>query len=72
MIYDPSKTTTLSLLQKFWEDHDPTQGNQQGNDVGTQYISAIYYDSEEQHKLALSTATVCCSIVSEHENNNRN
>jgi peptide-methionine (S)-S-oxide reductase len=43
------------LLQVFWENHDPTQGNRQGNDVGTQYRSVIYTCSESQRAAAEST-----------------
>ena len=46
--YDPSKVTYETLLQTFWEGHDPTQGMRQGNDVGTQYRSAIYTDGPDQ------------------------
>ena len=41
--YDPSVTSPELLLKAFWENHDPTQGNRQGNDVGTAYRSAIYW-----------------------------
>ncbi|SHN13303.1 peptide-methionine (S)-S-oxide reductase MsrA [Chitinophaga sp. CF418] len=50
--YDPSKITYEELLQAFWQSHDPTQLNRQGNDVGTQYRSVIFYHNEDQHKLA--------------------
>jgi peptide-methionine (S)-S-oxide reductase len=43
------------LLKTFWENHDPTQGMRQGNDVGTQYRSGIYYFSDEQEKAARSS-----------------
>ena len=43
VVYDPSVITYENLLVTFWEDHDPTQGMQQGNDVGTQYRSGIYF-----------------------------
>ncbi len=48
VIYDPAQTSYEKLLQVFWESHDPTQGMRQGNDVGTQYRSAIYtFDAEQ-------------------------
>lgn len=50
--YDPSKITYEELLQAFWQSHDPTQLNRQGNDVGPQYRSVIFYHNEDQHKLA--------------------
>jgi peptide-methionine (S)-S-oxide reductase len=46
--YDPSKVSYEQLLKVFWEHHDPTQGMRQGNDVGTQYRSAIYATDDEQ------------------------
>lgn len=45
VVYDPTAVTLERLLQLFWESHDPTQGMRQGNDVGTQYRSAIYVDA---------------------------
>jgi peptide-methionine (S)-S-oxide reductase len=50
--YDPSKITFEQLLTTFWENHDPTQGMRQGNDVGTQYRSAIYTDGPDQAEAA--------------------
>jgi peptide-methionine (S)-S-oxide reductase len=52
VIYDPEKIDYEDLLKVFWESHDPTQGMRQGNDVGTQYRSAIYVLDEEQRKAA--------------------
>ncbi len=52
VVYDPSKLRLEDLLRVFWENHDPTQGMRQGNDVGTQYRSGIYVDGEEQQRLA--------------------
>ena len=43
MVFDPAVMSFADLLKKFWETHDPTQGFRQGNDVGTQYRSALYY-----------------------------
>ncbi len=50
--YDPSQVSYDDLLRLFWENHDPTQGMRQGNDLGTQYRSGIYYYSEEQRAAA--------------------
>ena len=50
--FDPAKTSYEQMLQIFWEGHNPTQGMRQGNDVGTQYRSAIYWSSEEQRERA--------------------
>jgi peptide-methionine (S)-S-oxide reductase len=51
VVYEPSKISFERLLQTFWEEHDPTQGMRQGNDVGTQYRSAIYWTTEAQRRL---------------------
>ena len=48
VVFDPAKVSYEELLRVFWEGHDPTQGMRQGNDVGTQYRSAIYTYGEEQ------------------------
>jgi peptide-methionine (S)-S-oxide reductase len=55
VVFDPTVITLAKILQVFWESHDPTQGMRQGNDIGTQYRSAIYYVTEAQRQLALST-----------------
>jgi peptide-methionine (S)-S-oxide reductase len=52
VVYDPKRISYDELLRKFWENHDPTQGMRQGNDMGTQYRSAIYTHSPEQQRLA--------------------
>jgi peptide-methionine (S)-S-oxide reductase len=54
--FDPDKTSYEEMLRLFWEGHDPTQGMRQGNDVGTQYRSAIYYTSEAQREAAEESA----------------
>jgi peptide-methionine (S)-S-oxide reductase len=52
VVFDPKQTSYDELLRLFWENHDPTQGMRQGNDVGTQYRSAIYYENDEQREAA--------------------
>jgi len=54
-VYDPAKVSFEQLLTIFWEAHNPTQGMQQGNDVGTQYRSGIYTYSAKQHEVALAS-----------------
>ena len=52
VVFDPAKVSYADLLKAFWEDHNPTQGLRQGNDVGSQYRSAIFYHSPEQKQQA--------------------
>ncbi len=52
LVYDPAVITFDELLEVFWHTHDPTTLNRQGNDVGTQYRSAIFYHTDEQKQLA--------------------
>ena len=52
VVFDPKQISYDALLKMFWESHDPTQGMRQGNDVGTQYRSAIYTTTPEQQKAA--------------------
>ena len=52
VVFDPRKVSYSELVKVFWESHDPTQGMRQGNDVGTQYRSAIYYYDDEQREVA--------------------
>src|SRR6476646_9549926 len=52
VVFDPKVTSYETLLRIFWENHDPTQGMRQGNDIGTQYRSAIYTFSPEQKRAA--------------------
>src|SRR5579859_6851251 len=52
VVFDPSKVSYADLLRAFWENHDPTQGMRQGNDVGTQYRSGIYFEGDTQKRAA--------------------
>jgi peptide-methionine (S)-S-oxide reductase len=55
VVFDPATVAYETLLRGFWEDHDPTQGMRQGNDIGTQYRSGIYTYGAEQHSAALAS-----------------
>ena len=50
--FDPAEITFTDLLEVFWQTHDPTTLNRQGNDIGTQYRSAIFYHDDEQKRIA--------------------
>ena len=52
MVFRPAEVSYDEILKAFWEGHDPTQGMRQGNDVGTQYRSGIYFTSEQQRAAA--------------------
>ena len=52
VVFDPMAISLAMLLKRFWEEHDPTQGMRQGNDIGTQYRSAIYTTTPGQALLA--------------------
>jgi peptide-methionine (S)-S-oxide reductase len=54
-VFDPSVTSYDAMLRLFWENHDPTQGMRQGNDIGTQYRSAIYWQTEAQRDAAIAS-----------------
>ena len=58
VVFDPEVTSLEELLRLFWEGHDPTQGMRQGNDVGTQYRSAIYWENDEQRAVAEGSAAM--------------
>ena len=55
VVFDPAQQDCEALLRLFWESHDPTQGMRQGNDIGTQYRSAIHCSDADQLRLALAT-----------------
>ncbi|WP_421089008.1 peptide-methionine (S)-S-oxide reductase MsrA [Pseudochrobactrum sp. MP213Fo] len=55
VVYDPEEITLEKLLQVFWEEHDPTQGMRQGNDIGTTYRSGIYVYSDDDLQTALAS-----------------
>ncbi len=63
--YEPSEISTYELLKVFWENHDPTQMYQQGNDVGTQYRSAIFYTTDDQRELIESTRDAYAKVLAD-------
>jgi peptide-methionine (S)-S-oxide reductase len=63
VVYDPTKISYEDLLKVFWENHDPTQGMRQGNDMGTQYRSAIYATTDEQLAIAKSSREAFAPVV---------
>jgi peptide-methionine (S)-S-oxide reductase len=64
VVFDPAKTSYEEILRLFWENHDPTQGMRQGNDVGTQYRSAIYVSDDAQRAAAERTRTAYADRLS--------
>jgi peptide-methionine (S)-S-oxide reductase len=64
VVYDPSVLSTYDILKAFWENHDPTQGYRQGNDMGSQYRSAIYYTTDEQRTLIDGTRAAYAEVIS--------
>jgi peptide-methionine (S)-S-oxide reductase len=63
VVYDPAKIGYEQLLKVFWENHDPTQGMRQGNDVGTQYRSTIYTTTDAQAKVAQASREAFAPVV---------
>jgi peptide-methionine (S)-S-oxide reductase len=66
VVFDPAKVSYTQLLRVFWESHDPTQGMRQGNDVGTQYRSAIYTFSDRQRQAAEASKMVYEQSLAKH------
>jgi peptide-methionine (S)-S-oxide reductase len=65
VVYDPTKISYEDLLKVFWENHNPTQGMRQGNDVGSQYRSAIYTTSDEQSAIAQASREAFAPVVAQ-------
>ena len=63
VVYEPGRTSFAALLKVFWENHDPTQGMRQGNDVGTQYRSGIYTYGSEQKSEAIASREHYGSLI---------
>jgi peptide-methionine (S)-S-oxide reductase len=64
VVFDPAVTSYEAMLKLFWEGHDPTEGMRQGNDVGTQYRSAVYWTSEAQRDAALASSDMYAERLS--------
>ncbi len=65
VVFDPGATRYAALLELFWENHDPTQGMRQGNDVGTQYRSGIYTHSAAQRRAAEASRDTYSKLLAE-------
>jgi len=65
VVFDPTRITYAQIVQRFYESHDPTQGNRQGADVGTQYRSALYYLDAEQERVARTVTAEYEALVRE-------
>jgi len=65
VVFDPAVISFEQLLKIFWENHDPTQGNRQGADVGSQYRSTVYYVDDEQKALAIKTRDTYQPLLTE-------
>jgi peptide methionine sulfoxide reductase msrA/msrB len=64
--FDNEKVTAKKLIKNFWQIHDPTQINGQGNDIGDNYRSGVYYTNENQHNIILQTKAVYQTLLNEH------
>ena len=69
VVYNPSIVSYCDLLKIFWSSHDPTQGNRQGRDVGTQYRSAIFTTSDDQRALATGSKVAYDKLLLFHNKN---
>jgi peptide-methionine (S)-S-oxide reductase len=65
VVFDPAVTSYDALLKIFWESHDPTQGMRQGNDMGTQYRSAVYWSTDEQRSAAEASCQAFAQVLDE-------
>ena len=65
VVYDPRVVTYEQLLKAFWENHDPTQGMRQGNDIGTQYRSGVYVENDAQAQAAAASKQAYAQALSE-------
>lgn len=65
VVYDPAEVPLVELLAVFWENHDPTQGDRQGNDIGSQYRSAIFYTNPQQEAVVRATADQFSLVLQE-------
>jgi peptide-methionine (S)-S-oxide reductase len=63
VVYNPAQISTLEILRIFWERHDPTQGMRQGNDIGSQYRSAVFTTNTEQLDLAKRTRALYNDVL---------
>ena len=64
VVFNPDATSLEAMLKVFWENHDPTQGMRQGNDIGTQYRSGIYYFTDEQRVAAEASRDMYGEVLS--------
>jgi peptide-methionine (S)-S-oxide reductase len=62
-VFDPAATSYEEMLRVFWENHDPTQGMRQGNDVGTQYRSAVYWTTDAERRAAEATRAAFQTVL---------
>jgi peptide-methionine (S)-S-oxide reductase len=66
VVYDPEQISPELLLKEFWENHNPTTANRQGNDVGTAYRSAIYWTTPDQERAAIATRDAFQKVLTDN------